>query len=142
MRSRVIKPEQQADNTYVPRRCLCKIPKKKYFLHHKQESPQHSITATTAIGVEDAIQESGAEHLTTTNKASGVEEIVADSDADSIAYCSDSSTPQTIMDPVQRFYRLSGKWLKTIKQNVTIKRLKGKDYNWRVNRQRNNSKIT
>ena len=106
MRSRVIKTKQPADNAYVPRHCQRKIPKKKYFLCHKQESPQHSTTATTATGVEDAIQESGAEHLTTTNKASGVEEIVVESDADSIAYGSDSSTPQTIMDPMQEMLEI------------------------------------
>ena len=106
MRSRVIKTKQQADNTYVPRRRQRKIPKKKYLLRHKQESPQHSTTATTATGVEDAIQESGAEHLTTTNKASGVEEIVVESDADSIAYSSDSSTPQTIMDPMREMLEI------------------------------------
>ena len=102
MRFRVSKTKQPADNTYVPRRCQRKIQKKKYFLRHKQESPQHSTTATTATGVEDAIQESGAEHLTTTNKASGIEEIVVESDADSIAYGSDSSTPQTINGPYVR----------------------------------------
>ena len=106
MRSRVIKTKQQADNPYIPRRCQRKIPKKKYFLRHKQESPQHSTTATTATGVEDTIQESGAEYLTTTNKASGVEEIVVEPDADSIAYGSDSSTPQTIMDPTREMLEI------------------------------------
>ena len=124
---RVIGTTQPANDAYIPRHCQRRKNTNCALIIHKSYL---SIQLQHHGCVEDAIRESGAEHLTTTNTAGGVEDIVVESDdADSIEYDSDSSTPQTIMDPLRDMLEIVQQMVGDDKAERDHQRLKGKDYN-------------